>query len=317
MNKRVLYVGTGNSEVGIDIQKLQSNDYIIESFVEGEKNVAQVLNEKFYYFVLSFGFENEIYKICAETATKYVVCIGNDQRTLYETFAKNGLANCYFILQSADMMKVIEDSIFSKKELAIYQTINQLCVLHENNAEPIVGLKHLRMYDEEEVIRLTDRFFDKMESEKGLSFLLKEQLLEYVDICLKNKTKDAWKEILLWNRRHECRDLVNCFWQFFLLQKAGAIYAEEMIQYYNYGEEPSVIQIGSFEELFETYFQLLLLLRRLSYDVASDEQDAVIEYIVEKNLSGIFIRHVIENNKVGDKEKVYRRLEELLAKYEQ
>lgn len=180
------------------------------------------------------------------------------------------------------------------------------------------SLKDLRdIEDDAEIIRCTDEYFAKMEAEREETFQLKEQLMGHVNDLLALQTIDSWREIVSLNQREECRRLSNSFWQFYLLQKASAIFAEEMIEYYQNGEAPSIIQFKSFEELSQTYFHTLLLLRRLNYNVAMEENTDIVNYVMEKKLSGIFLHYVIEQNQIEDKEKVYQRLEELFAKYEQ
>jgi len=191
-------------------------------------------------------------------------------------------------------------------------------ILHKNQTQSIKSLKDLKgIENENEVMRLTDQYFADLASEQRLYFQLKDRLMEYIEYLLEKRTEDSWREIVLWNKKHECRILSNYFWQFYLLQKISSVFAEEMLQYYESGELPSVLQFGSFQELSETYFHLLLLLRRLNYDMASKEEADIMDYIVKKNISGIFIHHVIEYNQIEDKEKVYKRLGELLIRYEQ
>jgi len=319
MSKNVLFLKQNNSEYGEVIRQFQNHGYhVVEYNIKVDTNyimeamlqeIAQILYKNLYYFVFSFKFYEEMYQICMRTSTKYVTCSGE---------VRKGLNNSFCLLQNEINPKRIEECVFNKPELDIYNTIDKLYTMNNEHVEPIIRLEELsQIKDDGEVVRLTDCYFDKMEKEKTLTFLLKEQLMEYIDGLLKLKTKDSWQEILLWNKRYECRKLGNRFWQFYLLQKVSAIYAEEMIQFYECGEEPSVVQLGSFEELSETYFHLLLLLRRLNYEVASEEEADIVDYIMEKKMSGIFIRHVIEHNQIEDKEKVYKRLEELLIKYEQ
>ncbi|MBQ7920626.1 MAG: hypothetical protein IJ324_11885 [Lachnospiraceae bacterium] len=318
MNKRVLYVKNSNIDCESLVQGLYNSGYVIVEYNKGkeEESIEQILNENFFYFVCSLGLDEEVYKACMGTATKYVVFFEAEQKASYEKLEQTGLSNCYFVLLSEENVGNIEKIVFVERELYVYHLISELDTLHKKNIEPTVGLKQLRdITDDAEVVRLTDVFFDNMELEKELTFLLKDRLLEYIDLLLMKKNRDSWREIVLWNRKHECVKLANCFWQFYLLQKAGAIYAEEMLEYYKSGEELFITKLGSFDELSGVYFQLLLLLRRLEYDVASDEDIYIVNYIMKHNISGIFIRHVIEQNKITNKEKVYNRLEELLVKY--
>jgi len=304
MSKKILYLKLHDAECREIISELQKNDYeVVEQTINEEtlKEIGEILNKDFYYFTLSNEFYDGIYKVCINTATKYVTCIGPVQQ---------GVVNYYTLLQKTN--------IFNAEEEKLYRTINELFLLHKDKSRPKKELRDLNgIEDEEEIKRLTDQYFFQMESEQKLCFQLKEQLMEYIDCLLEKRVEDSWREIVLWNKRHECRTLCNRFWQFYLLQKASSIFAEEMIQYYESGESPSIVQFGSFKELSEAYFHLLLLLRRLNYDVATEEEADIVAYIMEKNVSGIFIRHVIEQNQIEDKEKVYQRLEELLIKYEQ
>lgn len=302
MSRNILFLNKEdieNKEITREVQK--QGYHVIEVDINEQEELERLLSENFFYFVLTEYFDENTYKACRNTATKYVTYVREVQPKLI---------NCYSFLEGPP--------IFNAKEKAIYHTINELFGVHKKQTEPIIELVDLNgITNEKEIIKLTDQYFSKMESERELSFQLKEELMDYFDNLLQGRTIDSWREIVLWNKRHECRKLCHCFWQFFLMQKASAIFAEEMIQYYENGELPSIVQFGSFGELSQTYFQLLLLLRRLNYDVALEEEANIVDYIMEKKISGIFIRHVIEQNQVEDKEKVYRRLEELLIKYEQ
>lgn len=306
MSKKILYVKWDGAECGDIISELQERGYdVVEYDIDKDNNslaeVGQILYSDFFYFVLSDEFHDEIYKVCMNSATKYVTC---------KASGPQGLINYYSLLPNTDILNV--------KEAKIYHTISELRSLHRENRLQIKGLEDLKdIEDEEEINRLTDHYFAWIESEQHLCIQLRDELLEYIDSLLEKRVEDSWRDIILWNKRHECRTLCNRFWQFYLLQKSISVYAEEMIQYYESGEVPSIIQFGSFQELSEVYFHLLLLLRRLNYDVSPEEDADIVAYIMEKKVSAIFIRHVIENNQIEDKEKVYKRLEELLIKYEQ
>ena len=170
--------------------------------------------------------------------------------------------------------------------------------------------------DEYEVLRLTEQYFEHMEAEKALHFKLTDLLLNHIDSLLGHRTISAWQEIVLLVKEKECRILGNVFWQFYLLEKVAAIYEEELLIFHEGGEEPSTVQLGSFEELSETYFRLLLLLRRLNYNVVPEKEEDIIDYIKVKGVSSVFIKHVIEHNQIENKKKVRERLEELLHRYE-
>lgn len=302
MSRNILFLKQDDNECREILREFQRNGYYVEECdLEQRKEIEQQLGKKFYYFVLSKEFHEDIYKACISSATKYVSCIGR---------AQPGLINYYTLLQSRP--------IFNEEEAEIYVAINELYQFHQEKVESVKSLKDLyNVEDEDELCRLTDQYFVEMESERLLSFRLKDLLMEYINSLLALQTEDGWREIVLWNKRHECRRLCNRFWQFYLLQKVTAIFSEEMLQYYENGETPSIVQFRSFEELSECYFHLLLLVRRLNYDVSTEEMTDIVHYIMENKISGIFMRHVIEQNQVEDKEKVYQRLEELLIKYEQ
>ena len=302
MSKNILYLKCDDIGCQEIVSEFARNGYhIVECDLEQRGEIEQQLGKKFYYFALSKEFHEEIYKACISSATKYVTCIGQVQPELI---------NYYTLLQPR--------AIFNEREEEIYVAINELYQFHQEKAESVKSLKDLNtVEDEEELCRLTEQYFAGMESERELSFRLKELLMEYINGLLALQTEDGWREIVLWNKRHECRRLCNRFWQFYLLQKVTAIFSEEMLQYYENGEIPSIVQFRSFEELSESYFHLLLLVRRLNYDVSTEEKTDIVRYIMEKKISGIFIRHVIEQNQIEDKEKVYKHLEELLIKYEQ
>ena len=347
--KKILYVKNNKIENQQVIEEFKNCGYAVmeyemtdkKSTVDDEviiQEVSQIVNETFFHFVFSFDFYEAACRACMETATKYVIWLeqGNSDTQnsnylgniinhfvvsdskFYEEWKQKGVLNCYEVPREENSVSKAEGLIFKEGELDVYHTIDELFALHKNDKEPKITLKKLSSIKEaDELMKQTDCFFNKMESEKELSILLKEQLLAYVDGLLQKTDWNAWREMVLWTRRHECRDLLYCFWEFYLLKKSVAIYSEETIQYYENGDIPSIIQMGSFQELSETYFKLLFLLRRLVYDIAPEEEKDIIDYIMDRKVSVVFIKHVIEHNQIENKEKVYKRLEELLAEYEQ
>lgn len=297
MSKNILLISfkAGEcQEFASELQKCGYNimEYHLDSGQEGfwetlQKEIDELLSKIFFYFVLSLEYHDKLYKICLNSGTKYVT-----------------------VSQ--------EESIFNEKEAVIYDTINESFWERQNKPAPIKGLEYLGgIQDEKQIRQLTDAYFSRLEEDRRLRVQLKEQLLEYIDSLLALQSVDSWREISLWNKRHECRALENFFWEFFVIKKSVAIFSEEMLEYYKTGDVPSILRFTSFAELSETYFHLLLLLRRLNYDVAPEENMDIIHYILEKSLSWIFVRHVVEHNQIENKGKVYQRLEELLKGYEQ
>lgn len=303
------------------IHKLENTGYVVREYKLAEaggcineeavqQEINQILEDEFFYFVISFSFCDAIYKACVKTATKYVIGEKLEQADVRK--------NCFYVPWDCECIDKAEEIVFGNKELVIYDTIDELYQLHKKYHGPKVQLKELDgISDNAEIVRLTDCFFSLLEMEKELTFRLSEQLLKYIDELMEKKTIDSWREMVLWNKRHECRELMNRSWKFFLLQKTAAIFAEELIEYYEYGEMPSMLQRENFQELSETYFGLILLLRRLNYGVASEEEADIVDFIMQRKVSVIFIKHVIEHNQIENKEKVYKCLEELLMKYGQ
>lgn len=311
MSKNILLISFRAGEcqtVASELQKCGYDimEYHLDSGQEGfwetlQREVDELLSKIFFYFVLSLEYHDNLYKICLNSGTKYVTYSGPIQQ---------GLINSYTLLQ--------ERSIFTEEEAVIYDTINESFWERQRKPAPIKGLEYLGgIQDEEQVRQLTDVYFSRLEEDGKLRVRLKEQLLKYIDSLLCLQSVDSWREISLWNKRHECRALENFFWEFFVIKKSVAIFSEEMLEYYKAGDIPSILQFTSFAELSETYFHLLLLLRRLNYNVAPEENRDIIHYILEKRLSWIFVRHVVEYNQIENKVKVYQRLEELLEGYEQ
>lgn len=314
MTKKVIFVNGYDENIR---HIMQESGYEVCVYDAPLQKFSEALDREFYYFVCSCGFNEEIYKACMGTATKYVVCFTEEQRILHDTFRQSICPlNCYFLMQS-DGMREWEKELFSDAEVKLYQIISELSRVHKMNPKPINSLKQLRDVSEDaKVLKITDSFFSRVEKEKDLVFALRDGLLKRFDDLLSEKTMDAWQEIILWNRKHECRDLMHSCWQFYFLQKAGTIYVEEMREYHKSGDFPFIVSLGSFEELYDTYFRTLLLLRRLEYGVNPEEDGNIRSYIVDRGMSWEFIRCVVENNKIADKEKVYGRLEELLTAYE-
>lgn len=273
------------------------------------RELLRMLYQNFFYFVFSEELHEEIYQICMETATKYIAGRGKSRRVANK---------CLYPLENIADLPSELSHVFEEKEWELYEIIGKLTELHDKDTQENIRLENLaKLQNPREVCRLTEVYFHKMEQERQLMFLLKDGLMKYIDGLLAQRSRMGWQEIILWGKRQECRSLCNRFWEFYLLQKAAAIYAEEMIDYYKCGDEPSIIQIGSMEELAETYFHTLLLLRRLVYEVSPQENGDIWKYLMDKKLSGIFVRHIVEENQIENKEKVYQRLEELLLEYEQ
>lgn len=318
MSKRILYYKKQDAHKESALLRFRELGYEVSVCDTCAQDISAALEEDFFYFVFSYDFIEVVYNACLGTATKYLSCFEEENRDLYDALRQNyHPANCYFMLQSEECMEQPEACLFSRMELEVYHAINELHLLRKSSEKLDYGLKQLRdVAEEAEVLRKTDVFFDKLEREKAFVFRLRDKLLEYLDVLLAQRSINAWREIILWNKRHECRELMNVSWQFLLLLKAGKIYAEEMLEYHKSGKAPFIVRIGSFEELYFVYFQTLLLLRRLEYDVVPEDNCQIAGFVKEIGISWPFIRSVVEENQIDDEEKVYRRLEELLISYE-
>lgn len=144
---------------------------------------------------------------------------------------------------------------------------------------------------------------EQMDDEKEAILNLKEKMLFQLDILLEKGTLDAWCEILVWYRFMIQEKLVTRFWEFYVLKIMLDIFVKEC----NKGTAVSVLQIRNMNELYDVYFKTLFLLRRIEYEI--EPMGELADFLVERNLSSIYVQGVLKEAQIYDKDKVKRVIE--------
>lgn len=339
--RNILYVSLKEAEREAErnIKDLEERGYTVVYYTDtiAHETIRSLLEENFFYFVISFEFYAVLSKACVVAGTKYVVRLPEESYEILKTDNIGTAVNYIMVSDEVLLEKIkaqggrafyipkeetvgwgIEKWVFNKSEWNIYELIERLVALRDKYRTREILFRDLgKLESQEELLESTDIYFDRLEEEKQMNFALKEQVAEYVEALLRQRNFDSWRELVLWNNRHGVRELKNTFWQFYILWNIMSVYVEEMKAYIEMGVIPCVLQFGSLEEMTDTYFVTLFLLRRLEYDIAPEEERDIISYIVERNLSGILLMHIIKDGQIDNKGKVAVRIKELLANYEQ
>ena len=142
----------------------------------------------------------------------------------------------------------------------------------------------------------------RMEKEKEISFQLKQQFINQIDNLLAQETIDAWLDILTWYQWLDAKQLLHRFWEFHILKIVLDIFISELKAFSSNEGTVSVLTLHSMEEIANTYFTILFLLRRIEYDI--EPVDVITDSVKNFGLSPIFIHHIIKKAKIYNKEKV-------------
>ena len=142
----------------------------------------------------------------------------------------------------------------------------------------------------------------RMEKEKEISFQLKQQFINQIDCLLAQESIEAWLDILTWYQWLDAKQLLHRFWEFHILKIVLDIFISELKAFSNNESTVSVLTLHSMEEIANTYFSILFLLRRIEYDI--EPVDAITDSVKKFCLSPIFIHHIIKKAKIYNKEKV-------------
>lgn len=153
--------------------------------------------------------------------------------------------------------------------------------------------------------RVAKEIFRKMERDKDISFSLKKRIFSYMDLLLEQGTIEAWKEILLLYQFLEKKEvLVNEFWEFSVLKTMLNAFETELNLHYKEERPISLLKICNMEELMETYFRVVFLLRRIEYDV--EPISGTLCELMENRISPATVWAVLKDARIFHREKVAR-----------
>lgn len=204
--------------------------------------------------------------------------------------------------------------MFNKEELQLLAGIKELEDIRRGYAEGSSrDFDDLKVIESMERMRVkTDEYFEGVEIEREIRFLLKGRLMEYIDRMMQNGNIASWEKMILWYNRIGTALVVN-FWEIFVWHTMLLIYSEEVDLYRKKHIPISVLQLRSMDEVAEVYFKTIFLLRRLEYGI--EPMDEIIDYINEKGLSYVFIKHMIQKTQIEDKEQIMKAIEGIWPDY--
>lgn len=156
--------------------------------------------------------------------------------------------------------------------------------------------------------KLAERIFWSREQEKEISFRLKKQIIDQVDILLSESRIEAWMEIFTWYQFLKGKNIIiNRFWEFPILDTMLKGFMEELKLFYEDQSPISVLLIHRMKELTDTYFYVIFMLRRIEYDIEPPYK--IIHNLMEREISLAIIRTILKDAKIYDKEKVEKSIE--------
>lgn len=204
----------------------------------------------------------------------------------------------YYLEHPEDERKA--SMMFSAEEQNILRTIREFEKLRYEMA-----WENKNPVSREDNARFIDEIYRKKEKERDISFRLKKEFTDWIDILLKKGGIEAWIDILIWYRLLKEKNLiVDKFWELPILGTMLNAFIEELKRFDDCGSAISILAVHSLEELTDIYFHLVFLLRRVEYEV--EPQDEILDYLMKKRISFIIADVVLEDSKIWDKEKVRR-----------
>lgn len=157
--------------------------------------------------------------------------------------------------------------------------------------------------------RAAEEVFRSMEQEREISFWLKERIDAHMNFLLGEERIDAWVEVLTWYRLLDGKGIiVNRFWEFPILGTMLKAFMRELDLHYRKGSPISILNIHNMEELTETYFKIVFLLRRIEYDV--EPADESLCELAERKISPAAVKAVLEDARISHREKVRKVIED-------
>lgn len=285
--------------------------------------LSEKLQRNTYHFICSVGFNETLAHAGYSSGTKYAAIqpdvSAQNLFSVYITYATNyiflyddilfkrfraeGFQTVYLLESNKPAGEIIQ-TCFVEEEKDIYETILDLERWWKKNGRP----EKEKNYFLEEVYRSFD-------SEKKFYIPLKEKVMRYINKLLAKRSISGWEEILVWYNRNGVKELRGHFWEFYLFSNILSIYWEEREIYYAKGQNISVLNFESMEEIFSYYFKLIFLLRRIEYDILPETYFEVCTCIHAKSVSDVFLQCVIKKGQIENKSKVEKKLRELLEEY--
>lgn len=106
--------------------------------------------------------------------------------------------------------------------------------------------------------------------------------------------------------------VVEDFWEFYVLHAMIRIFVDEVNSVIAENGQISMLSLHSMQELTDSYFKTLFLLRRIEYEIEPMEE--IKEYIDDRKLSRYFIEGIIRETRIFNADKVKKKMEELCWK---
>ena len=182
----------------------------------------------------------------------------------------------YYMEYPADEEKI--DMMFSTGEKNILRTIREFEKIRYE-----MKWKNEKPVSKEDNAKFIEEVFRNKEKERDISFQLKKEFTDWIDVLLEQGRIEAWLDILTWYRLLKGKNLiVDKFWEFPVLET----------------------MLNSLEELTDVYFHLVFLLRRVEYEL--EPADEILDYLIEKKISLTVTDVVLDDARIFDEEKVRR-----------
>lgn len=199
------------------------------------------------------------------------------------------------------------------KEARLEELIAELqCIRAGKESINILSICDDPDIDDRDIEGKTQKYFSNIKEEEKILFSLKELLIHYYDELLVESTMEAWDRIILWYQKLGT-ELAARFWEFSILRTILLAYKTENENYNKGGNPVSVLQFSNMNDIYETYFRVLFLCRRLEYDVTDGEE--LIELIHRRKLSLILVNYIIERARIYNKGKVRDKINALMGEY--
>lgn len=284
--------------------------------------LVQCMNDETYHFIFSLNFYPVIANAAYNAGTKYVcrqydvpkdeVCVGHltfasnyiftNHDLWYQSLIERGIGTVYYLpAEILSMEQYIETII--KVTLSGWEIKTLVAVAKWKRYEKSKG----KNANEEAI----EEIYNSYEENREYLFEIKISIENYIDELLLKKTIKSWEEILYFFRRNGIRELKGYFWEFYILNYIFDIYKEEREVHDSNGMNISVLQFAKMKTMLDIYFQLVFYLRRLEYGIERETHAEVIKNIKEMNISDVFIKHVLNDGNITDKEKVKQILRNL------
>lgn len=195
-------------------------------------------------------------------------------------------------------------AMFSVEERNILRTIRTFEQIRKGTKELGKGRKD----SVEDIDEFTEIIFRKRERERNISFQLKEQMVEQINRLLKKGEAEAWLDILAWYQLLKGKNvIIDKFWEFPVLATMLKAFQKELELYYSEGSPISVLILHTMDELTDSYFAIVFMLRRIEYDVESMNE---LRYaLLKETLSLTVVKTVLEEANIFDKGKVQRAID--------